>query len=156
MFAAVPGGISRSFSRSRRSSRFRPAARPLGCNSNNQKVIEPRALKTLLVILAGLLYPLAVIVTFLAFPDGELSFPSVLAAAALNLSFGFAFKWPSLLVPAVVFLTWYLAVAGNCEDCSDIFWKVGMFALLFVGIGALLRHASTRSRDGHLKPWDTH
>jgi hypothetical protein len=99
------------------------------------------------LLLALVLYPVVAVLSFWRFGDDGVTAEAVLAAALLNFAFGFAFRWPSILLPAIVFPAWYLAMPDWCENCNVIL-DCGMYSFAAVAIGAgvreLLRLAARR------------
>ena len=90
------------------------------------------------VLLALVLYPVVAVLSFWRFGDDGVTAQAVLAAALLNFAFGFAFRWPAIALPAVVFPAWYLATPDWCENCNLIL-DCGMYSLVAVAVGAGLR-----------------
>jgi hypothetical protein len=102
---------------------------------------------TVKVFLAIGLYLVVAVLSFWRFGDDGVTSEAVLLAAVLNFAFAFAFRWPAIVLPAVVFPGWYLAVDDPCENCSVIL-DCGMYSLAFAVLGAatrhLVRHAARR------------
>ena len=59
------------------------------------------------VFLVLLLYPVVAVLSFWRFGDDGVTLEAVLIAAVLNVAFGFAFKWPAIVLPAVLFPVWH-------------------------------------------------
>jgi hypothetical protein len=91
------------------------------------------------VLLAILLYPVVAVLSFWRFGDEGVTAEAVLLAVVLNFAFGFAFRWPSIVLPAVVFPAWYLSTSGSCENC-DVILDCGAYSLAAVALGAGVRH----------------
>jgi hypothetical protein len=94
------------------------------------------------VLFAIVLYPVVAVLSFWRFGDHGVTVQAVLIAAALNLVFGFAFRWLAVVLAVLVFPVWYLSTDAACENCSVII-DAGAFSLAFAVVGAATRQVVT-------------
>ena len=94
--------------------------------------------RLLLAVLAALLYPVVAVLGFWRFGDEGVTAGAVLVAVVLNFTFGFGFRWPSIVLPAVLFPAWYLSIRDGCENC-DVILACGAYSLAAVALGAGVR-----------------
>jgi hypothetical protein len=97
------------------------------------------------LFIAVVLYPVVAVLGFWRFGDVGVTVEAVLIAAVLNFAFGFAFRWPSIALPAVLFPLWHLSTPDGCENC-DVILDCGMYSLTFVALGAATRHLTQLAR----------
>jgi len=91
------------------------------------------------VVLAIVLYPVMAVLSFWRFGDEGVTPEAVLLAAVLNFAFGFAFRWPAIALPVVLFPAWYLSTNDACENCNVIL-DCGAYSVAFAVLGAATRH----------------
>ena len=96
-------------------------------------------------LLALVLYPIVGVLSFWRFGDEGVTIEAVLIAAALNMAFGFAFRWPAIVLPAVLFPVWHLSMPDSCENC-DVILDAGMYSVAFTAVGAATRHLAGLAR----------